>query len=203
MTINQRNNTLQGLAQFTLFISSYSPLFVLIIIRQLFGNWSYLNSGNLDWPGFVLFAKKFGLSTVLLFLLIVGWVGYKITFSNLEKNAPNGDIVWLRNIKNKNSEAIGYIATYIIPFLFQSYESFYEIFAVIFLLYIIYRLYINSTMLLINPILSIKYAIYEVDYEKNGKMCNGFMVSKHKYLEEDTTVKIYEIGHKLFYLTQN
>jgi hypothetical protein len=193
---------LRKTAQLTLFISSYAPLFILIIIRQLGENIGYMHWSGITFTAVLVMIQKFGLSIFLVLLLLFGTFGYLITFKNLEKTAENGDVVSLKDVKNKNSEAIGYIATYIIPFLFQSFESFFEIFAVIFLLYIIYRIYINSTMLLINPLLSIKYAIYEVEYETNGKKCNGLVISKDKYLMEDTTVKLYEIGHKLYYLTK-
>jgi hypothetical protein len=173
----------------------------MLIFKQVFTNHSYLHWGDLDKEALVLFLQKFGLSFILSLIVIVGYIGYKITFSNLAKNADNGNLVWLKDVKNKNSEAIGYIATYIIPFLFQSFDSFYEIVSVLFLLLIIYRIYINSNMILINPILSFRYALFEIEYEWNGRKCNGLAVSPRKYLHEDSTVKLYEIGHKLFYLT--
>jgi len=194
-------NRLKNFALFTLFVSSYLPLFLMLIVRQASTNISFLHWGGFSWNSFVLFLNKFGLSTALLLLIAIGYIGYRVTFYNLEKNAANGNLVWLRDVKNKNSEAIGYIATYIIPFLFQSFDSFYEVFSILFLLYIIYRIYINSNMILINPILSIKYAIFEIEYEVNNKKCNGLAVSTHKNLIEDSQVKLYEIGHKLFYLT--
>ncbi|MDR1347717.1 MAG: hypothetical protein LBJ63_04700, partial [Prevotellaceae bacterium] len=52
---------------------------------------------------------------------IVGFWGYRVTFTNLERVATNGDIVTVQNVNNKNSESVGYIATYIIPFLFQGF----------------------------------------------------------------------------------
>ena len=107
--------------------------------------------------------------------------------------------VIVKNVKNKNSEAIGYIATYLIPFLFQSFDGWYECFSVLFLLFIIYRIYINSSLLLINPLLSIKFAIYEIEYMQNSKLKTGLIISKEKSLQDDSEIKLYEIGHKLFF----
>lgn len=103
------------------------------------------------------------------------------------------------DIKNKNSESIGYIATYIIPFLFQSLNGWYEGISILFLMGIIYRIYINSSMILINPILSCKYSIYDIEYSKNKKIKNGFIISKNNSLQDEDKIKLYEIGNKLFF----
>jgi len=68
---------------------------------------------------------------------------------------------------------------------------------------IIYRFYINSSLLLINPLLSLKFAIYEIEYIENDKNKNGLIISRDKYLQDDTNIKIYEIGHKLYFAIDN
>ncbi len=111
-----------------------------------------------------------------------------------------GDEVTIKDVKNRNSESISYIGTYIIPFLFQSYSTFYELFAISFLLFVIYKIYINSSLLLINPLLNIKYSIYEIDFldkEKINK--SGMVITQRKNLEEENIIKIVKIGHKLYY----
>jgi len=139
---------------------------------------------------------------VLVFLIsIFGLLGCKFIFNNLEKDSTNGDNVTVVKVNNKNSESIGYIATYIIPFLFQNVNDWYELFAFAFLMTIIYRIYINSNMILINPVLSLKYSIFEIEYkQQNDKIRDAFVISKEKYLIEDSIIKIYEIGFKLFYV---
>ncbi|MDR2926726.1 MAG: hypothetical protein LBV41_00755 [Cytophagaceae bacterium] len=149
----------------------------------------------------MLCIEKFGLSIVLIIISIAGFWGYRTTFANLERVATNGDNVTVLNVNNKNSEAVGYIATYIIPFLFQGFGDWYELLAFAFMMIIIYRIYINSNLILINPVLSFKYSIYEIEYQQqNGKIKNGLLISRNKYLEEDNQIKIYEMGFKLFYV---
>lgn len=196
-------NTLHGVAQFTLFVSSYLPLFFLIIVRQVSDNWQFLNWSGLSLEGIETFASKFGLSVILSLISIFGVFGYRITLANIEEVAKNGTPVKVSDVKNKNSEAIGYIATYIIPFLFQGFSGWYECVSILFLLTIIYRIYINSSLLLINPLLSLKFSIYEIEYEENEKKKNGLIISRDMYLEEDTEIKIYEIGHKLYFAINN
>lgn len=204
MSRNKNNiNNLHGLAQFTLFISSYLPLFFLIIVRQITENFKFLHFGGFSIFGFEIFSTKFLLSFILIFFSIVGLFGYWQTLRNIEEVAKNGFPVKVLDVKNKNSESIGYIATYIIPFLFQSFNGWYECFSVLFLMMIIYRIYINSSLILINPLLSFKFAIYEIEYLELNKSKNGLIISRNKYLQDDANIKIYEIGHKLYFATDN
>ncbi len=199
-TASNKINTLHGTAQFALFVTSYLPLFFLIVIRQLAQNSAYLHFAGFNVEGITIFFSKFCLSTVLILLSLFGWFGYKQTFKNIEKDAANGFHATVKDVRNKNSESIGYIATYIIPFLFQSFDSWYECVSVLFLLVIIYRIYINSSLLLINPILSFKFAIYEIEFIEGEKIKNGLVISRNKYLQEEEEIKLYPIGHKLYFI---
>ncbi|MDQ8015157.1 MAG: hypothetical protein REI96_22110 [Flavobacterium nitrogenifigens] len=191
---------LYGVAEFVLFITSYLPLFILIVFKQFSENTQYLYWGGLKFENLLVFITKFGFSTLLLITSFISLIGCKLLFSNFEKNINNGENVTLVDVKNRNSESIGYIATYIIPFIFQSFNSWYEIFAFFFLMFIIYRIYINSNLLLINPILSFNYSIFEIEYEEqNGKKRNGLIIIKDKHIEEESMITIYSIGQKLFY----
>ena len=193
----QSINNLYGIALFVLFITSYTPLFILIIAKQIFDNFAYLNWGGLSIR---IFISKFGIAVVLSIISLFGLCGSKILFSNLKKDVKNGNHVLIKNISNKNSESVGYIATYIIPFIFQGFSTNYEVFALFFLLFIIYRIYINSNLLLINPILSFKYSIFEIEYEEqNGKLRNGLIIIANYQIDVDSNIKIYPIGFKLFY----
>jgi NADH:ubiquinone oxidoreductase subunit 6 (subunit J) len=199
---NEANN-LHGMAQFVLFVSSYLPLFILIIVRQVSENSEYLHWTGISLIGIKLFIFKFGLSSILFLTSVIGLFGYWKTLGNIEEVAKNGNPITVKDVKNKNSEAIGYIATYIIPFLFQSFNGWFECLSVLFLMAIIYRIYINSSLLLINPLLSFKFAIYEIEYTENKKNKNGLIISRNKYLQDDANIKIYEIGHKLYFATNN
>lgn len=200
MNSNNQINSLYGIAEFVLFITSYIPLFALIIFKQVSENVGYFNWGGFNQYSVVIFLTKFGFSAFLSVVSIFSLIGCKLLFSNLKKNIKNGDNIILKDVKNRNSESIGYIATYIIPFIFQNFSSWYEIFAFIFLMVIIYRIYINSNLLLINPLLSFKYSIFEIEYEEQGgKRRNGLIIINEKNLVEDSIIKIYSIGHKLFF----
>jgi hypothetical protein len=197
-------NSLKETALFVLFATSYTPLFILVIAKQIFENYAFLTWGGLNFDALSLCIQKFGLTIFLTIISVFGFWGYKMTFKQIEKDSTNGDNVTVTNVDNKNSDSIGYIATYIMPFLSQSFNNCYEIFAFIFLMFIIYRIYINSNMILINPILNFKYSIFQIEYkQQDGKKKNCFAVSKDKYLMEDESIKIYLIGFKLYYVVKS
>lgn len=196
-------NNLHGIAQFVLFVSSYAPLFILIVVRQISENAKFLYWGGLQWQSWLIFFAKFGLSSLLSITTFLSLIGYQLSIKNIEADAKNGHPVLIKDVKNKSSEAIGYIATYLIPFLFQSFDGWYEPISVLFLMIIIYRIYINSSLLLVNPLLSISFGIYEIEFDDNGRSRNGFIISRDKYLKEDSSIKLYEIGHKLYFAINN
>jgi hypothetical protein len=149
--------------------------------------------------GIINLSSRFGISIILLVISIFGFIGFYLTIRNIEEIAENGVPVKVKNVNNKNSEAIGYMATYIIPFLFEDFTGWFESVSILFLLFIIYRIYVNSSLLLVNPILSMNFSIYEMEYEINKKQKNGMIVMRNNNLQEDSVIKIYEIGHKLFF----
>ena len=116
-------NNLERKAQFALFVTSYLPLFILIIFKQIYKNFLYLKWGGFDLTSINLFIEKFGLSIILSFVSIYGYYGAMKTLKNIHKSAENGFPVKITDIENKNSESIGYIATYIIPFASRSSKS--------------------------------------------------------------------------------
>ena len=194
-------NNFKKTSLFVLFATSYMPLFVLIVLKQVSENISFLSWGGLSIDAIVLCIQKFGLSIFVCLISILGLLGYILTFKKLKKDSVNGDNVTVLNVNNKNSETAGYLATYIIPFLFQGINDWYELFAFVFLMTIIYRIYVNSNMILINPVLNFKYSIFEIEYrQQNGKTKNALVISKGKYLMENSIIKIYEVGFKLFYV---
>ena len=198
----KRSYDLYGVAKFALFATSYAPLFVLVIIKQVYENRSFLHYGGVNTEAIMCFFSSFFVSLVALGILIFGIIGCLLLFSNLKKK--RGDNVTITNVSNRNSESIGYVATYIIPLVFQSFSSLYEVLAIIFIFAIIYSIYANSNMLLINPALNLfHYSIFEIQYKYKDKERTGLIIIHNSEVEEESIVNIYQIGFKLFYASNN
>ncbi|MGE5437703.1 MAG: hypothetical protein ACM3O3_10785 [Syntrophothermus sp.] len=146
--------------------------------------------------------EKFGLSIILTFISLLGIIGLFFSIKNISKEISiNGHTIVIKNVKNRNAEAISYIGTYIIPFLYQDFSDGYSIISILFLIFVIYKIYINSTLMLINPILNLKYSLYEIEYYDSvdqSKYKSGLLITKDKLLQEGDSHLIYNIGPKLF-----
>ncbi len=200
--MNQRKPDLKIGARLTLFLISYMPLFLIMTFSQVYKYKQYLNWGGLSKESLFIFVKYFGAVSVLVVLSIYGLIGLYFLLRNIERRAKNnGQVINVIDIENKNSESISYLFTYLIPFVFQDLSSVTNVFSVATLLLVTFLIYSNSSMLLINPTISMKYSLYMVEYKdtSSNKKRKGMIISKNKFLEEDDSVKIKKIGHKLFY----
>ncbi len=192
-------------ARLTLLIVSYLPLFLIMSFSQLYKYREYLYWGGFNLDSFCIFIEYFGAVTVLIILSIFGIFGLTLLLKNIDRRAENnGDLVTVIDIENKNSESISYLFTYLIPFVFQDLSSIVNVFSVAVLLVVTFLIYSNSSMLLINPTISVKYSLYMIEYNTTSeqKLKKGMILSKNKFLEEDDQIKIKKIGHKLFYAVE-
>ena len=122
---------------------------------------------------------------------------------NLKTNLKNGQITRITKISNRNSEAIGYIATYIVPFFASDFSSLFECGIFVIVMVLIYTIYINSNMILINPILSLWYSLLEVEYKIVGdsseEVHDALIITNTKNIKENVNYQMYPIGFKLYY----
>lgn len=195
-----RENRLRCGIRFALFATSYSPLFVLIILRQISNHYVFLNWGGISKESLKLFFLHFSIIIVLVTIILIGLLGiYVFIFRISRSTQTNGTNIQVTEVKNRNSESINYIATYIIPFLFQDFSLGFDLLSLVILLVVIYFIYINSTLLLINPLLNLLYSLYEVEFLDNSKPQKGLIITKEKYLEENDQMVFKKIGHKLYF----
>jgi len=200
--MNNRKADLKIGARLTLFLVSYLPLFAIMGFAQLYKYKDYLHWGGFNSDSLYVFVKYFGAISVLGGLSIFGAFGLYLLLKNVKRRAEtSGDVITIIDIENKNSESISYLFTYLIPFVFQDLSSITNVFSVLILLIVTFLIYSNSSMLLINPTISMKYSLYMIEYKTSSsdKKRKGMIISKNRFLEEYDKVKIKKIGHKLFY----
>jgi hypothetical protein len=187
------------LALLVLFLTSYVPLFVLLILRQIKQNREFLYFGGFSIDNFLIAIQKFGLSFFLLFLILFGLLGLKILLGNFKKKVDNGTIVKIKKIENKNSESIAYISTYIVPFIFQDTNNLFDIASIFIVLSIIFIIYIKSNMIVINPILNITHSLYQIEFNLGTFEKTGLLISNNKDIETNMEIKINQISSNIYY----
>ena len=161
-----------------------------------------MNYGGFNSEAVLFLLEKFGFILFLLGLTFYGLFGTALTLKNIKAKANNAFPVTIKNIKLKNEEALSYLGTYVIPLLIQGEMGLFEYitFLVLFTLY--YKLFSSSSLILINPILNLKYGLYEIDYlqgSEKDKTKNALVISSNKWVEEDTTIKILKLSHRLYF----
>ena len=200
-----RSQGLKRGARLALFFVSYVPLFLILIIQQLYKYREHLTWGGLNRESMYLFIKYFGVVSVLVAVSLFGLLGLWLLIANVSRRtASSGDTVTIIDIDNKNSESISYLFTYLIPFLFQDLSNPIVVLSVFILLLVTFLIYTNSSMLLTNPTISIWYSLYQIEYIEHGteKKKKGMILTKDKYLEERDQVKLKRLGHRLYFATE-
>jgi len=193
---------LPGMLRFALFCTSYIPLFILIVIKQLFGNIEYLHFGGLNFAAVSVFFSKYFVAFILISLTVYGGFGVIIFLIGMRTiTKDNGHRFRVKKVHNKNTESVGYIATYLVPFMFQSLSTLYEIISFFILFGVIYTIYTHSTLIIVNPILNIKYSLYDICYvdEKSGQEKEGTFIIDSHYVEIGDVLKSKKIGVNLYY----
>ena len=194
-----RTNRLIGLAPLVLFLTSYFPLFLLIIVRQTYANYTYLSWGGFSLDALRCMGEYFGMSVICLVLSVFGIVGTWIVLRNLQHRVESGHTYRITEISCMNDEPLAYIATYIIPIIFEDYSNFIDCVTIFFIFGVVYRLYVRSKLILVNPILSLRYSIYSVKYMDGDIQRQGVLISQNNDILENDQAKMYNVGHQLFY----
>jgi hypothetical protein len=203
MNTQKHRNKLPEKVKFSLFVTSYLPLFIIIIIKQIDSNKAYLYFGGFNIVAIRSFFEKFGLSSLLLVSISYGCMGTLLFVFNMKKlMANNGFYFRIEKIQNKNTESIGYIATYLLPFMFQTYSTLLEILTVLIIFSVIYIIHIHSTLLILNPILSLKYSLYNIecrDLKSNDIITDGIFIIDCHYLAKGDIITAKNMYTNLYY----
>lgn len=192
-------NWLNKMASLVFFLSSYLPLFVLIVIRQVYENRDFLSWGGFDDEAVKCMVKCFGMSIICIVVSVIGIIGTILVFKNLRNQVESGHTYRISEVSSMNDEPLAYIATYIIPIMFENYSSLIDCVSILLIFCVIFRLYSRSKLILVNPILSLKYSIYSVRYFDRDIQRQGILISQDSDILENDQAKMYNVGHQLFY----
>lgn len=165
--------------RFLLFLSSYSPLLLILAIRDSFKN-----------------------RTVAIVLVVLAIASVIALFGYLRLTATYEPVsVKLSSISSKDSDAIGYIVSYLIPFLDVQFAEPQNAVALGVLFLVIGVLYVNSNMIYTNPILNLfRYHIFEVEVGDGKKTA---LITRREYIQTGTEVRVVPLGNFVALETQS
>jgi len=156
-----------------LFFSAYTPLFVLLLLKlgsQISQWFQKLPADNSVQPFFYIFPTA---TESLAFIVLIGVISIPniVLWGVLRdaKKTKNPLQIEINQIKDMNHIYIGYLMSYVIPFLSFNFVDLFDILSIILLLALVCFIYINSNLLYVNVIFSISgYSLFKIiDSEKN------------------------------------
>lgn len=138
----------------------------------------------------------------LLLLSLVGVLGLILTIRNMKRRVfKDGFTGKILEIENKNSDVILYLFTYLALLSFSDMSKTDNVVILATFLIIAYRIYVNSNMLIVNPILGFfKYSIYQVSYEKNGVKKKGMIITSSIDVNINICLNMLDLDNNLFYV---
>ncbi len=185
-----------------LFGSSYTPLFVILLLRDFEPTaWKLPQSlGDL----FSVFVKSFQTPWFSYALVVI------VLFSNLAlfyllkfSRKLGGGHYKVLTVTGKGSEALNYIVTYIIPFLSFKTSQLEDLISLLIFLVIIAFVYIESNLLYINPMLNIiGYRIYESEVKSVETQASEefslIVITSEKRIKKKSTVRLIHLSDDIY-----
>ena len=187
-----------------LFFSAYTPLFVLLLLKlcsQISHWFQKLPIDNSIQPVFFLFPSVTELFLFLALVAIIILPNVVLWIIISETRKTNNPLpVKISQIKEMNHIYIGYLMSYVIPFLSFNFTDLFDIAAIFLLLALVCFIYINSNLLYVNVMLSIfRYNLFKItDSEDNEYR----LITKNKNLGRNDDLRIASISDssEKFYL---
>jgi hypothetical protein len=161
-------------AEFTLFLSSFAPLFVVFGVLESFGQ---------GWPSYVCYGIALAASLVLTVALRI-WKRLAVTR------------VTITRARHRDGDAIAYVATYVVPFAALGVNDWRSRLALLFFLALVAVLYVRAHLFYVNPLLSIfGYRLFELETSSGRVM---LVLSKRKYLQTNSTIDVRTLSDYIF-----
>lgn len=157
-------------AKLLLFASSYAPLMLIFVIRDSF--------------------QSIGWNAALLLVTLSSIVGLFI-YMRVARRLAAHDVATKR-VNPRSGDALAYIVTYLIPFLSVDLIGLRNALSLVLLILLIGFLYINSTMLYVNPVLNLfGYRTFEVESE-DGKV--SALLTRRNYIAAGETLRVRSLA---------
>lgn len=195
----QRRNATTLIPSIAIFISGYTPLFLIMMIKDITGiDWStyQFDSTTLGFDKITypvgLFVKN---PSVVWGLIIVSLISLLMLRYVLKNITSNPFEITITKAKSRSSEVVNYTIPYMISFVAFDLSKWQDLLSLIIFLGILCLLSIRSQSIFINPILAaLGYGLYDCSYKENNKDKECVMLSP-KDLTTDDSVKYKKLNN--------
>ncbi|MGJ1237760.1 hypothetical protein ACR78I_22735 [Sphingobacterium multivorum] len=148
-----------------LFISAYSPLFLILAVKDF------------DFNCLHHFKHPIAIYTMLGIALLSVILLFATVACTKRGNMP----VNIKSVKNRSVDLINYTIPYIVSFFSFDLSKIEDMISLSIFLLLMLLLTIKSKSIFMNPILLLAgYNLYDLEYEFNGKICSTIVISKEE-----------------------
>jgi len=198
----------------SMFLSSYIPLFIILLLKAFSSVWdksqefAKLKVSDATFANMTVIDKlqtvnqyktEFIFSIIVpLFVIIIIIAVIKLSYFKLMKimketeNTKNPKSLSIESVQKMDHVYIEYLICYVIPFLFFNFSSIVDMTALFIFLATACIIYINSDLLYVNIIFSIKgYNLFKVRAENKYEYV---ILSKKKQLYVDEIIKVRDVS---------
>ncbi|EHH1179032.1 hypothetical protein WB533_003383 [Vibrio vulnificus] len=188
--MNRKSKT-RLLSSIAIFISGYTPLFLIMIIKDIkevvwlehtfeSAVWVFSKIKLPYWFEF----KNIEIVLALLILSVLSLALLAYVLRNVTKRPFSIDII---NAKSRSSEVVNYTIPYMISFVAFDLSKWQDIFSLFLFLSVLCLLSVRSQSVFINPILAaLGYGLYDCKYNEAGNEKECVMLSKHDLLPNNS-----------------
>jgi len=166
-----------------LFCSSYTPLFVILLLQH------YAQNGFILVPQSI--STNFFFSIFLISIIVLSNVIILLCIRNRIK-AKNPKKITIAEREDINYYYIAYLFSYIIPFLSFNYSNIWDLMSLIILLSIVLFIYVNTNMLYVNIMFNLFG--YNLSKIQDQRANDYILISKRKKLLKNEIINVKSIS---------
>lgn len=169
---NRKSGMPNTFAKALMFASSYAPLLVIFWL---------LNSFNSTWLGILC-----------LVVAAAGCIGLVLVMATSARISPVSTT--LQDVRERDSDALSYVVTYLVPFVGATAETTRERVAYLLLFAVLAILYIRASLFYVNPLLNLSgYHLHEAT--RSGRVV--VLISRHRVVGTTVETMVREISREV------
>lgn len=182
-------------AKVVLFLSSYSPLFLIVALRAHNAEHSILGA-QLEPVGLGPIELSY-LSLGSLLVTVVS-VAFLIAMIRMTRTRQ-GQMSEIEHYRNRSDMFTEYLLVYIFPFIVFEFSNMFDVAAFLVLFTTVAAIVIRSNRLFVNPVLiAFRYRVYEVETEHDRRI----LLTKERLDGNDITINTARISSDVYITTR-
>lgn len=183
---NSPSLRLRPLVSLVLFLSAYSPLMVILVVKDL------------DFSHNLLFGSpKF--SGILLFVAVASTVATLLSVKNISAGLP----VVVTKATNKSGDMFGYTIPYMLSFIRVDLGDWQIIVSLVMFLSVLFIMAYRTQTVFINPVLAIAgYLLIDCTFKRDGKEAQAMVITRSP-IDVGDNLRLERLSHYLYINTRS